>query len=104
MNPGPYGMAQTGVPFGKSYRSELAVDRRTGGQTRAGTSQTPGDRIRLRTPEVSGRRLWGFSRARSETRTNCETLRGQLLPVGLMTGANLTPDKLPRTVWSGTAV
>lgn len=68
MNPGPWGMAQTGVPFGEvcSVREWMGIEARVG---------TP-DRIHPKRPvlgfecqksEVSGRRLWGWARQRFGT-------------------------------------
>ena len=100
MNPGPFGMAQIGVPFG-----EVAVVR---------------DWMKIHTPvkrparehpkrpvlgfdcprsEVSGRRLWGLFAQRFVTPE--KFFAGHFVvnycPLAFLseTGANLTPDKLP---------
>ncbi len=65
MNPGPYGMAQTGVPFGEvaTVKDWLGI--------RDGVvppdlvhSKKPVDGFSCRRSEVSGRRLWGLFRKR----------------------------------------
>ena len=101
MNPGPWGMAQTGVPFGEVslVRDWLAID---GEVLRPATEhpKKPVSGFACRRSEVSGRRLWGTIRARFDTPDRffsgffvlnyCP-----LLFVG-PSGGNLTPDKLAR--------
>jgi single-strand selective monofunctional uracil DNA glycosylase len=100
MNPGPWGMAQTGVPFG-----EVAAVRGWMGlqfTIASPANQHPARPVHgLDCPrsEVSGRRLWGlFSElfpdpdaffARAFVMNYCP------LAFLLESGANLTPDKLP---------
>jgi len=63
MNPGPFGMAQTGVPFGEIeavrgwMRIEGRVDRPDPEHPRR-----PVEGFDCRRSEVSGRRLWGWAR------------------------------------------
>lgn len=64
MNPGPYGMAQTGVPFGEvsAVRGWLLVDGRIGKPPQEHPAR-PVDGFECARAEVSGERLWGFLRA-----------------------------------------
>lgn len=100
MNPGPWGMAQTGVPFGEvaAVRDWL--------QLRAPVGKPPREHPRrpvlgLDCPrsEVSGRRLWGLFAARFATadRFFAEHLVLNHCPLVFMeeSGRNRTPDKLP---------
>lgn len=100
MNPGPWGMAQTGVPFGEidHVRDWLGIDGEVG---------TPADEHPKRPvegfdcprSEVSGRRLWGWARERFGTP---ESFFGRFFvfnycPLVFLedSGRNRTPDKLP---------
>jgi len=99
MNPGPFGMTQTGVPFG-----EIAVVRDWLGL--AGPVGRPADENPKRPvegfacarSEVSGRRLWGLFRERFGTPD--AFFAGHFVAnycplVFFDHGRNLTPDKLP---------
>ncbi len=100
MNPGPFGMVQTGIPFG-----EVAVVRDWLGLSGAITAparqhaKRPVLGFACQRSEVSGRRLWGLLRARFGTAEACfaEHLVANWCPLAFVTasGANLTPDKLP---------
>jgi single-strand selective monofunctional uracil DNA glycosylase len=100
MNPGPWGMAQTGVPFG-----EIAAVRDWMGIT--APVHPPGS-IHPKRPiegfacarsEVSGRRLWGLFAQRfgSADAFFARHFVANYCPLVFMaaSGANLTPDKLP---------
>lgn len=100
MNPGPYGMAQTGVPFG-----EVAVVRDWMGISSTIDQPVPIHPHRpiegfacLRS-EVSGRRLWGLFAQRFGRAENffAEHIVVNYCPLVWMaaSGRNLTPDKLP---------
>lgn len=101
MNPGPFGMAQTGVPFGDvgMVRDFLGVTEKVG-------KPSPEHPKRLITgfectrSEVSGSRLWGFAQTRFKTadRFFKDFFVVNYCPLVFMDeGArNLTPDKLPR--------
>lgn len=101
MNPGPWGMAQTGVPFG-----DVAM-----------VSEWLGIRAEVDTPaqmhpkrpilgfdcprgEVSGQRLWGWARRRFGTpeRFFQRFFVANYCPLVFMeqSGRNRTPDKLPK--------
>lgn len=100
MNPGPWGMAQTGIPFGEVgfARDWLRL-------------ATPVGRPRLEHPrrpvlgfacprrEVSGERLWGWARATFKTpeRFFRRFFVTNYCPLCFLesTGRNRTPDKLP---------
>ncbi len=100
MNPGPYGMAQVGVPFG-----EIGVVR--GWLGISGTVETPARQhpkkpvlgFDCRRSEVSGRRLWGLFIERFKTPEAffAGHFVVNLCPLMFLDegGRNLTPDKLP---------
>lgn len=101
MNPGPWGMAQTGIPFGEV---ELARDwlgiRAPIGKPKKEHPKRPILGWECPRSEVSGRRLWGYLR---EKFPNPEDFfkKGYVAnycPLVFMeeSGANLTPDKLPK--------
>jgi single-strand selective monofunctional uracil DNA glycosylase len=99
MNPGPFGMTQTGVPFGEipSVRDWMGIT-------------SPVGKPQLEHPkrlvtgfdcdksEVSGRRLWGLFATRFGAAENFfkDHFVANYCPLVFMseTGANLTPDKL----------
>lgn len=100
MNPGPFGMAQTGVPFG-----EVAAVRdwmKLAGEVRKPQREHPKrpvDGLRCERSEVSGRRLWGLFAQRFPVAPDFfrDHFVANYCPLVFMseTGANLTPDKLP---------
>jgi len=100
MNPGPWGMAQTGVPFG-----EVAAVRDWMGlreEVRRPPHEHPRRPVRgLECPrsEVSGRRLWGAFAERFGTAEAffAEHFVTNYCPLAFMeeSGRNRTPDKLP---------
>jgi single-strand selective monofunctional uracil DNA glycosylase len=63
MNPGPWGMAQTGVPFGEvgTVRDWLEIEAPVG-RPAVGHPRRPVEGFACRRAEVSGRRLWGWAR------------------------------------------
>jgi single-strand selective monofunctional uracil DNA glycosylase len=101
MNPGPFGMAQTGVPFGDvaMVRDFLGVTGAVGKPEREHPKRviTGFDCTRS---EVSGSRLWGFAQTYFETAARfSETFFVvNYCPLVFMDegGRNLTPDKLPK--------
>jgi single-strand selective monofunctional uracil DNA glycosylase len=100
MNPGPWGMAQTGVPFGEveAVRDwigiELPVDRPP-----LEHPKRPVEGFQCSRSEVSGRRLWGLFRDRFQTpdRFFAEHFVANYCPLVFMedSARNRTPDKLP---------
>jgi single-strand selective monofunctional uracil DNA glycosylase len=101
MNPGPYGMAQTGVPFG-----EIALVRDWMGICEPVQSpkrehpKRPVQGFECSRSEVSGARLWGWARDRFETpeRFFEQFFVVNYCPLCFMeeSGKNFTPDKLPK--------
>jgi single-strand selective monofunctional uracil DNA glycosylase len=100
MNPGPWGMAQTGVPFGEVERVrdwmeiEAKVERPAGEHPKR-----PIEGFACRRSEVSGRRLWGWAADRfgSAERFFDRFFALNYCPLVFMeaSGRNRTPDKLP---------
>jgi single-strand selective monofunctional uracil DNA glycosylase len=101
MNPGPFGMAQTGVPFGEvaAVRGFLKIDAAVR-RPRVEHPKRPIEGFACTRSEVSGRRFWGFMEREFATRDAFfrRAFVWNWCPLALMTesGANLTPDKLPR--------
>lgn len=103
MNPGPFGMAQTGVPFGdvSFVRDYLGICEKVG---RPQTEHPKRPILGFDCPrsEVSGTRLWGWAKEHfpqaNDFFQNFFVIN--YCPLVFMTesGANLTPDKLPRTL------
>lgn len=100
MNPGPWGMAQTGVPFGEvtSVRDWLRLDAPIGQPSRPHASR-PVQGLACRRSEVSGKRLWGLFAARFGTPDAffADHLVVNYCPLLFLEagGRNRTPDKLP---------
>ncbi|WP_142809510.1 uracil-DNA glycosylase family protein [Tepidiphilus olei] len=99
MNPGPFGMVQTGVPFGEvaAVREWLGLDAPIDRPVRE-HPQRPIEGWSCRRSEVSGARLWGFFRARFGTAAAffAEHFVANYCPLAFFAGTrNLTPDKLP---------
>jgi len=99
INPGPWGMAQTGVPFGEVavVREWLGIEAAVGKPEKEHPKR-PVEGFACARSEVSGRRLWGLFRERF--RTPAEFFREHFVanycPLVFMdsSGANVTPDKL----------
>jgi single-strand selective monofunctional uracil DNA glycosylase len=106
MNPGPWGMAQTGVPFGEvaAVRDWLGVKGRVFPPAGEGLrAEHPKRRIEgfaCPRSEVSGRRFWALMAGQFSTPAAFfrDHWVANYCPLVFMTesGANLTPDKLPR--------
>lgn len=100
MNPGPWGMAQTGVPFGEieSVRDWLGIDGRVGQPDNAHPKR-PIEGFNCSRSEVSGRRLWGlFKEAFPDPRDFARRfVVFNYCPLIFLeeSGRNRTPDKLP---------
>ncbi|RYZ06176.1 MAG: single-strand selective monofunctional uracil-DNA glycosylase [Myxococcales bacterium] len=101
MNPGPFGMAQTGVPFGdvSLVRDFLGVTGKVG-KPALQHAKRPIEGFQCARGEVSGQRLWGFARDRFGSP---ETFFQNFFVVNYCplvfmeeSGANRTPDKLPK--------
>jgi single-strand selective monofunctional uracil DNA glycosylase len=100
MNPGPFGMAQTGVPFGDvtMVRDWLGIAAPVG-KPRGEHPKRPILGFECQRTEVSGTRLWGWARERFGTpqRFFERFFVANYCPLVFMeaSGANRTPDKLP---------
>jgi single-strand selective monofunctional uracil DNA glycosylase len=103
MNPGPFGMVQTGVPFGEvaAVRDWLGIEVKIGKPVREHPKR-PVEGFACQRSEVSGRRLWQLFAARfgSPEKFFAEHLVLNYCPLAFLeaSGRNLTPDKLPATV------
>lgn len=101
MNPGPFGMVQTGVPFGEveAVRSWLGLRGRVLPPAQQHPKR-PVEGLACHRSEVSGRRLWGWAAQRFVTpqRFFRRFFVHNYCPLAFVTatGANLTPDHLPR--------
>jgi single-strand selective monofunctional uracil DNA glycosylase len=102
MNPGPWGMVQTGVPFGEVelVRDWMGIS----SGVRKPKLEHPKrliDGFDCKRSEVSGRRLWGWAKERfGEPEKFFERFFvWNYCPLAFMeeTGRNRTPDKLPQT-------
>jgi single-strand selective monofunctional uracil DNA glycosylase len=100
MNPGPWGMAQTGVPFGevnlvRDWLGISAVVRKPAAEH----PKRPIDGFDCRRSEVSGQRLWGWARDRfgSPEAFFERFFVWNYCPLAFLedSGRNRTPDKLP---------
>ncbi|NJK88662.1 MAG: single-stranded DNA-binding protein, partial [Myxococcales bacterium] len=100
MNPGPWGMAQTGVPFGEVHfvRDWLGIDAPVERPEREHPKR-PVEGFRCRRSEVSGARLWGWPGPASALREAFfdRFFVANYCPLVFMedSGRNRTPDKLP---------
>lgn len=101
MNPGPFGMTQTGVPFGEiaAVRDWMGLTGPVGKPDRSHPKR-PIEGFACTRSEVSGRRLWGLFSERfgSANRFFSEHYVANYCPLVFLDGGrNLTPDKLPAT-------
>ena len=101
MNPGPFGMAQTGVPFGEidAVQNWLGIFGIVGKPPREHPAK-PVDGFGCTRSEVSGRRLWGLFKTRFGTPENFfkEHFVTNYCPLLFVAdnarGKNLTPENL----------
>lgn len=100
MNPGPWGMAQTGVPFGEvsSVREWMGIEGRVD-RPDPEHPKRPVEGFACRRREVSGSRLWGCARERfgRPERFFRTFFVWNYCPLVFLetSGRNLTPDRLP---------
>lgn len=99
MNPGPWGMAQTGVPFGEiaAVRDWMGIEARVAAPERQHPKR-PIQGFACTRSEISGQRLWGWAQ---KTFGSAEAFFARFFvanycPLMFMGagGQNLTPDKL----------
>ena len=99
MNPGPFGMAQTGVPFGEiaAVRDWMNIRAAIGRPAREHPKR-PVLGFECARSEVSGKRLWGLFARRFGTAEQffARHFVANYCPLAFLTatGSNLTPDKL----------
>jgi single-strand selective monofunctional uracil DNA glycosylase len=100
MNPGPFGMVQTGVPFGEVsiVRDWLKLEGDIGKPLREHPRRLVTG-LQCHRSEVSGQRLWGLFAARFGAPENFFSRHAVLnyCPLAFLeaSGRNRTPDKLP---------
>ena len=100
MNPGPWGMAQTGVPFGEvaAVRDWMGLAGEVD-SPRPEHPKRPVQGLDCQRSEVSGRRLWGWAAQRfgSPEEFFARFFVANYCPLSFMEegGRNRTPDKLP---------
>jgi single-strand selective monofunctional uracil DNA glycosylase len=101
MNPGPWGMAQTGVPFGavEMVRDWIGIDAHVG-RPEYEHPRRPISGFACTRNEVSGQRVWGWAR---DTFCRPEKFFARFFIINYCplcfferSGSNRTPDKLPR--------
>jgi single-strand selective monofunctional uracil DNA glycosylase len=100
MNPGPFGMVQTGVPFGEiaAVRDWLGITAPVG-KPEHYNPKRPVLGFNCPNSEVSGRRLWGLFAERFDSPEKFfkEHFVANYCPLAFVekSGANFTPNKLP---------
>lgn len=100
MNPGPFGMAQIGIPFGEiaAARDWMGIYTAIGKPAKEHPKRLV-EGFDCPRSEVSGRRLWGLFAERFGTAEEfaAEHFVSNYCPLAFLsaTGSNLTPDKLP---------
>jgi single-strand selective monofunctional uracil DNA glycosylase len=101
MNPGPFGMAQTGIPFGQiaAVRDWLGIRAKID-KPRIEHPKRPVLGFDCHRREISGERLWGLFANRFGTAANFfrDHIVLNYCPLAFVekSGRNRTPDKLPR--------
>jgi len=101
MNPGPFGMAQTGVPFGDRgmVRDWMGIEEAVA-RPGAEHPKRPVQGFACARGEVSGQRLWGWARDRfgPPEAFFARFFVANYCPLVFMeeSGRNRTPDKLPK--------
>lgn len=99
MNPGPWGMAQTGVPFGEvsMVRDWMGIDASVS-KPKNEHPKRPIEGFACKRSEVSGARLWGWIREKFGSPEDffSEFFVANYCPLVFMeeSGKNRTPDKL----------
>ncbi|MEM6257253.1 MAG: single-stranded DNA-binding protein [Planctomycetota bacterium] len=100
MNPGPWGMAQTGLPFGEiaAVKEYIGINAPIGKPDNEHPKR-PVKGLACTRSEVSGRRLWGLMAERYPDPADffAEHMVVNYCPLVFIaeSGKNITPDKLP---------
>jgi single-strand selective monofunctional uracil DNA glycosylase len=100
MNPGPFGMAQTGIPFGQipAVRDWMGIQAKID-KPKHEDPKRPVTGFDCKRSEVSGERLWGLFAKRFGTAEKFfrEHIVMNYCPLAFLeeSGRNRTPDKLP---------
>lgn len=103
MNPGPWGMTQSGVPFGEieAVKNWLHIDAPISKPAKEHPKR-PIEGLDCVRSEVSGRRLWGLFAERFESAKSFmgEHFVANYCPLVFMeeSARNITPDKLPASL------
>jgi single-strand selective monofunctional uracil DNA glycosylase len=101
MNPGPWGMAQTGVPFGdvEMVAKWLSIKEKVG-RPQHMHPKRPVEGFHCPRSEVSGKRLWSWARDRfgQPEKFFQRYFVANYCPLSFLeeSGRNRTPDKLPK--------
>jgi len=103
MNPGPFGMAQTGVPFGEVHavRDWMGIEVPVAKPDREHPAR-PIVGFAIQRSEVSGQRLWGLMQERFVTAQRFFSNHAVMNYCPLVfvdpgkTGRNIVPEKLPK--------
>ena len=104
MNPGPYGMAQTGVPFGATAmaREILQIEERQVITPEGAHPKRPIEGLSMERQEVSGTRFWSML---SDHYGSTEAIFSNIFVVNhcpllilAETGRNVTPVDLPKSI------
>lgn len=103
MNPGPFGMAQTGVPFGEvnAVRDWMGIEVLVEKPEREHPAR-PVVGFAIKRSEVSGQRLWGLMQERFGTAQRFFSNHAVMNYCPLVfvdpgkTGKNIVPEKLPK--------
>ncbi len=100
MNPGPFGMVQTGIPFGEiaAVRNFLKLDAPIR-KPKSETSYRPIEGMNCKRAEVSGARLWALFAEQHGTAKEFfrQHFVANYCPLAFLENArNVTPDKLPK--------
>ena len=102
MNPGPFGMVQTAVPFGEinAVRNWMKLYASVG-KPNPEHPKRPVDGFNCQRSEISGQRLWGLFASRFSHPQDffAEHFVVNYCPLAFMeaSGRNRTPDKLPKS-------
>ena len=104
MNPGPFGMAQSGVPFGATQcvRNFLKIQEMDLKTPKNAHPKRPIEGLQFERQEISGSRIWNLLESEFTTPERCFSHvfvvnHCPLLLLGVR-GQNITPDQLPQSL------